>query len=306
VSGSITAEHQADTLVKAYVMGIAQGALRVHWFEALDGDSGPFGLIAGSSGSAPKRPSYTAVSKLIEYLGDKPAYVGWLLIDGQHLGFVFDGPKGLVMVAWAPPATSSSVAFNATVHVVDPHTGAGSDVSTYTLTHSPILVSALPQPFADSARSNFDRPFPWGGDYSAALSVCFAAPNDQRGLHPLGPGNLINVAGTSARDQSQSSALSFTVDPNFLSYSATPIRITAVLRGNTTTSAGFNLKYESTSGWKSVGGWFTVPGSDRWYTQSWNISDPQFVGKWGYNFSFDSDSTTFSNYSVQSVTVTKQ
>jgi len=33
------------------------------------------------------------------------------------------------------------------------------------------------------------------------------------------------------------------------------------------------------------------------------IDDPQFVGKWGYHFSFDSDSTTFSGHSLKSVTV---
>ena len=94
VQGTVTPEHQADTLVKAYVMGIAQGALRIHWFEPLDGDSGPFGLIGGGNGSAPKRPSYTAVSKLIENLGHQPAYVGWLLLDTRHYAFVFDGPFG--------------------------------------------------------------------------------------------------------------------------------------------------------------------------------------------------------------------
>jgi hypothetical protein len=94
VQGNVTPDDQADTLVKAYVMGIAQGALRIHWFEPLDGDSGPFGLIGGGSGTAPKRPSYTAVSKLIEHLGHQPAYVGWLLMDARHYAFVFDGATG--------------------------------------------------------------------------------------------------------------------------------------------------------------------------------------------------------------------
>ena len=78
------------------------------------------------------------------------------------------------------------------------------------------------------------------------------------------------------------------------------------LRRNGADSAGFNVKYESASGWMGTGSWYTIPGSDQWYTQTWTITDTQFVGKWGYNFTFDSDSTQYSNYSIQSVTVTKR
>ena len=64
VQKGVTPQRQADTLVKAYVLGLAQGVLRIHWFEPIDGDSGPFGLIAGGSGSGSRRPSV---------LGDFPA-----------------------------------------------------------------------------------------------------------------------------------------------------------------------------------------------------------------------------------------
>jgi hypothetical protein len=307
VANGVTAEHQADTLVKAYVMGIAQGALRVHWFEPLDGDSGPFGLIGGGSGSAPKRPSYVAVSKLIETLGDKPHYLGWLLLDARDYAFVFDAPAGTVMIAWAPPGAGAQVDFGASVHVIDPHTGNSSDGATYDLTSSPILVSGVPAALADQAKINFGQPFPWGGDFSAATAVSYTAPGDERGLHPLGTAKLVTIDGGSARDQSQSPSLAFTVDPNFCSYTPTRLRISVVLRRNSgASSAGFNVKYEATSGVKGTGSWYDVPGSDQWYTQNFTIDDPQFVGKWGYNFSFDSDSTDHSNYSVQSVTVTKE
>ena len=78
-----------------------------------------------------------------------------------------------------------------------------------------------------------------------------------------------------------------------------------VLRRNGAKAAGFNLKYESASGFKSTGAWHAVPGDDKWYEKTWTISDDQFVGKWGYNFSFDSDSTANSAYSIQSVTIKK-
>ena len=89
-------------------------------------------------------------------------------------------------------------------------------------------------------------------------------------------------------------------------YEMEPIKITAVLRRNGEKGAGFNLKYESTTGVKGAEGWYTIPAGAQWTTRTWTIPDPQFVGKWGYHFSFDSDSTQNSNYSLVSVTVTKE
>ena len=71
-------------------------------------------------------------------------------------------------------------------------------------------------------------------------------------------------------------------------------------------NAGFNLKYESTTGWKGADSWYTIPDDERWHTKTWTITDPQFVGKWGFNFGFDSDGTQFSKYHVKSVTVAKE
>ena len=55
-------------------------------------------------------------------------------------------------------------------------------------------------------------------------------------------------------------------------------------------AAGFNLKYESTSGWKGAEGWYAIPAGAQWTMRAWTIKDPQFVGKWGVHFAFDSDS----------------
>lgn len=96
----------------------------------------------------------------------------------------------------------------------------------------------------------------------------------------------------------------FTIDPNFLSYTRAPIRISAVVRKiSAGDNPGFNLKYESATGRKGIG-WNSVPGADKWYTLSWTISDDEFVGNWGYHFSFDCDSTNYSRYYLQQVTVT--
>ena len=65
------------------------------------------------------------------------------------------------------------------------------------------------------------------------------------------------------------------------------------------------LVYESTSGFKTAGGWYTIPDNREWHTVRWKILDPQFVNYWGYNFSLVSDGNLYKKYYLQSVTVTK-
>jgi hypothetical protein len=237
-------------------------------------------------------------------------------VEGNSLyEFVFEGSSGPVVVAWASKNTTSNVAFGAPFRVTDLHTGTTTDAPvSYGVEHSPVIMSGVSADILQKARANFANPFPWSdssnqpGDYGMATSVTYIAEfqDGARGLHPLGQRNTVTIDGTIAHDVSQGPGLSFTIDPNFCSYSCPALQVTAVLRRKGTDSAGFNLKYESTSGWKGTGSWYTIPGSDQWYTQTWTIADTQFVGKWGYNFTFDSDSTQYSNYAVRSVTVTKQ
>ncbi len=301
VNDTHTPEHQAYTLVKAYTMAIAQGVTRVHWFEGKDGDSGPFGLI---SGGGELRPSHTAMTTLVTRLGQLPQYAGWVLLEGQHYGFVFTPPEGAVMVAWSRPEAPTQVKFAAPVEVVEPTTGAVTQTSEHTLS-TPVIFAGIADALVAEAKQNRKQPFPWDGDYTDATSIVWNAADGAAGLHPLGKGELVTIDGGPARNAGVGAALSFTVDPNFLSYTSEKIEITAVLRRNGAGAAGFNLKYEAVDGWHSTGQWYGVPGSDQWYTKTWTIDDSQFVGKWGFNFSFDSDSKMNSQYSVQSVLVTK-
>lgn len=306
VEKGVTVEMQSDTLLKAYVLGLAQGVHRIHWFEGIDGDSGPFGLIAGPNGQAPKRLSYTALTQLIKALGQTPKRVGWVLLDGKHYGFVFQGAEGAVLAAWSAPGTTAKVALGAKVKVVQPRTGEMVEADGVELTNSPILMLGIPAKLVDEAKANLAKPFPWGGDFTGATSVSYDAASGDKGLHPVGKAKIVTIDGKEARDVSGGGGIAFTVDPNFLSYATTAIKITVVLRRNSDKNAGFNLKYESTTGPKGGLGWYTVPAGPQWTTQSWTLKDTQFVGKWGYHFSFDSDSTQNSNYSIQSVTVSKE
>ena len=132
-------------------------------------------------------------------------------------------------------------------------------------------------------------------------------PTKEKGLHQLNynPSAVVTVSGAAALDCSRSSSTAFTIDPNFISYTHVPLQISAVVRAiSPNEHPGFNLKYEAASGRKGIG-WNFVPGAARWYTLTWTLDDDEFVGSWGYHFSFDSDSTSHSQYYLQRVTVTK-
>lgn len=303
VDGNHTPEHQAATVVKAYTLALAQGVTRVHWFEGRDGDSGPFGLLDGEGN---ERPSFVAMTTLIEQLGGLPNYRGWVLLEDAHYGFVFDREGTQVMVAWARPGASVQLSLDAEVEVIDPLTGTSSASATPMLTASPLVLSGIADALVAEAETNRDLPLWWGGDFGDASEVSWSADAGAAGLHPLRVGTIGTIDGEPAMDAGEGASLAFAVDPSFLSYDTEPLTIEATLRRNAAGGAGFNVKYESIDGNGSTGSWYDVPGDDQWYVASWDVDDDQFVGKWGYHFSFDSDSTMYSQYSVQRVTVRKR
>lgn len=302
VDKSHSQERQADQLVKAFVLSLAQGVKRIHWFEGIDGDSGPFGLIAGNNGNAPRRLSFTAMTQLVKTLGHAPRPAGRLVLDGKHFAFAFEGADGPVVAAWAAVGETSSLSFGAKVRVVQPRTGATSEADVVPLTNAPVLILGVPPAALAEARAAAARPFPWGGDYTGAASVSWDAAGGAKGLHPIGAAKVVD----GGRDQSGRSGQSFTVDPNFLSYDTVPLKVTIVARRNGAKAAGFNFKYESASGWKGGLGWHTIPAGPEWSTLTYTIKDPQFVGKWGFHFGLDSDSPEHADYSLRSVIVAKE
>lgn len=293
---------QGQALVKAYSMGIAQGVAVIDWFEGMDGDSGPMGLLQANG--AP-RPAYTAMAQLIHYLGTNPTYLGWVLLNGKDYGFVFRGTKTTVLVTWAPRGTPDHLGFRQPVQIVNPLTGLSISASTFELTTAPILVVGVPADLVTQARNNKLRPFPWNGDYSNATSVSISAGNAnlEKGLHRLAVGTIpadVVAYGVPAMDGNIPGGSVFMVDPNFLSYTQTPIRITAVVRRFPANfPASIFLKYESSRGYTGAAA-ADIQGNHEWQTVTWNIEDSQFVSKWGFNFRFDSG-----RYYIKSVTVTK-
>mgnify|MGYP007125704713 CR=1 FL=1 len=175
----------------------------------------------------------------------------------------------------------------------------------------PILVLDVAEQLIARAQANQQKPFPWGGDFTGAesVSIQFGEQTAERGLHTLAGADVaaaVVAYGGSARAGDVPGGNMFIVDPNYLSYSNTPIEITAIVRRNPNNdNAGFKLVYESTNGFKTAGNWYTIPEEARWHTVRWRIDDPCFVNYWGYNFVLESDGPKFSNYYIRSVSVSK-
>lgn len=297
----------AIALVKAYAMAIAQGVTCIEWFEAMDGDSGPMGLLKADG---TPRPAYTAMARMIQNLGPHPAYLGWLLLNGKDYGFAFQGAKDTVLVAWAGPGPSQPVDLGHADAIVDPIKGTPGPVGPVTLTPSPLIIDGIPADLLAQAKANAGHPLPWGGDYTHASSVSirFGETTVEKGLHTMAAKEIaadVLAYGGSARSGSVPGGNSFMVDPGFLTYTPTPIQISIVVRRNAANdNAGFHLVYESTHGFKSLG-WYTVPDNKSWHAVTYRIDDDEFVGMWAYNFALDSDGHKFDKYDIQSVTVTK-
>ncbi len=328
------ADAQAHALVKAYVMGVAQGVECVQWFEGRDGDSGPMGLL-DRNGVA--RPAYTSLATLIERLGQRPRPVGWIMLNDRHHAFVFRGAAGPVLAVWGDPGPAAAdsdqvdseqvdsgqvdlnqVDFGREVRVVEPTTGHVTTRRSVTLGAAPVLILDVPAPLIARAAANRGRPIPWGGndpgtpaEYAAAteVSITFGAATVERGLHTRSGarvGEAVVAYGGSARSGRVPGGNAYIVDPNFLSYEPIPIEIAAVVRRNPEQeNAGFKLVYESPEGFKTAGGWYTVPKGDAWHTTVWRIDDPQFVNYWGFNFLLESDGARYNDYLIRSVTVRK-
>ncbi len=304
------ADTQAHALVKAYTMGIAQGVTCLQWFEGMDGDSGPLGLL---DRKGIPRPSYAAMARMIEHLGQHPKYLGWTLLNEKHYAFAFEGAKRTVIITWAHGKTADEIRFKQPVQLVNPLNGDSTRADTYAMTVAPIFVLSVPDDLLTKAKSNKAKSLPWDGDYAKAkaVSITMGETQIERGLHTLSGESIAGAVvayGGSARAGNVPGGNIFIVDPAFLSYTDTPIEITAVVRRNEANdNAGFKLVYESTTGLKTAkSGWFTVPDNKQWHTVRWQIDDAQFVNYWGYNFALESDGNTFNKYYLQSVAVTKR
>ncbi len=300
---------QAQALVKAYTMGAASGVSCIQWFEGRDGDSGPLGLL-DEGGQA--RPAYSAMKQMITHLGQHPAYLGWVPLAEKHRCFLFEGALGPVLIAWAQNGGTAPIVLGPEAQACDPLTGKTAPVGTFTLTSAPVIFTALPRRLVAEAKANRHRSMNWwGADYTHAPAVALTIGDNQAsgGLRTLSGDAIaqsVVAYGGSARAGGIPGGNAFVVDPSFLSYTSEPLEITVVCRRNEANdNAGFKLVYESSTGFKTSGGWFTIPDNQSWHTVRFRIDDPQFVNYWGYNFTLESDGDTYNRYYLKSVEVRK-
>jgi hypothetical protein len=307
---------QADALARIYTMGFAQGVARTYWFDPSDSEGLTLGL---TTADGTRRPAWHALRSLASYLGPRPLYVGWTQPGNEYYGFVFRGPQGVVLSAWARPGQSAMLTLASDVSVVDPRTGAATTARALTVTDAPVILiapaaSAQARQWLVAAAASRGKPFPWNGDHSASASVQLPAGAAPDGVFMVNAPPATFVKRVPEFNVEGGSGACFAVDPTFVSYTTTPIRITVMVRGHGSGDAGFNLKYESDAPIASadanglVGsadGWFHIEGTT-FREKSWSVPNARFVGMYGYNFCLDSDGPSHSQFSIRQVTVSRR
>lgn len=101
----------------------------------------------------------------------------------------------------------------------------------------------------------------------------------------------------------------FTIDPNFLLWTPTSIRIDAVLHRLATNDAYFNATMERTglAGYQYIGNYAAgAQAAGTRTTVTWNVTDAQTYGYFGYHLGWSLDGNPAQSYfALESVTITK-
>jgi hypothetical protein len=295
---SVAETEAAASLVKMYVMALAQGIRHVQWFEAQDpaGEEPGFGLLKRDGTT---RATYQAYQAMIATLGPRPKYLGWVALgeNGRGYGFVFQGHETPVLVAWkAAGDPDQQLTFPANVQVrglsdYTSRTLEGGDA--ITLGDEPIFVSNYPASLTGPAEANREEPFPWGGDFSNkhVVSVDPGAPVPNTGLFQAGPQtNEIKTFPdhTSGVLVKANQSMRFHVHPSFASIHTRDYYVRIMVRRVDSGNVGMNLHYEVADShggrpYRNVGTWFSVKDEEGWQTFTWHLKDACFVKMWGYD-----------------------
>jgi len=313
-SGGVGNAGQADVLHKIYTLALAQGVSRIYWFDPSDSEGLSMGLTTADGA---RRPAWFALRSLNTQFGARPRYIGWTQPGNAGYGFVFSGPQGVVLSAWARPGQATRLVLASAVQAIDPRTGASGTTRAPTLTEAPLLLvapagSAQAMQWLSEAAMSWGKAFPWDVDHSSAARVQLTAGAPPDGVAMVRPPALRMAGNAAEYDLSGSIGGCFAVDPTFLSYAyATgPIRITAQVRGHGG-DPGFELLYESGAPISatdsnnltaSASGWFGIEGSGV-QEKTWHVPDARFIGLYGYNFCFYAHGPEHAQFSIRQVTV---
>ena len=307
---------QAEMLVKAYLLSLAQGFEKIFWFEARGpayGKGTDHGIIRKDW---TPRPAYDALKTMSGLLGQEPKYLGWLEMGKGGYGFVFKGQKGEVLAAWAPVHKPVGITFSAEVQVTDlagkqSALPAGQERM---LNSTPIFITNLPPDLLQQAQGNLGKQYPWGGDYSRVqlVSCKLGATNMDDGIRQINPNTTAVINGLT--DTCRRSDFSkggegryayFRVDPQFVPYGTNSLQITIVAKRMAAgKSAGITVCYESSKGYRTLEGKWAIPEGEQWQEHTWTLRDANFVGQWGWNFRFDASGSP-NEYLIKEVRVSK-
>jgi len=285
-------DKQSQAVLKTYIMGIHMGVACINYYEGMDGDSGPLGLLDARCNP---RPAYAELGKLIELAGRHPSSIGWVMLNDKHYGFIFQGAKGPVLGTWTATTKPDTIDFGQEVDILDPTTGVSTKASTYNLTLAPVLITNLPEKLVAQAKANKNKPLPWGGDYSKAksVSVTFADKYEEKGLHTMAADSIaadvLAYGGNARSGEVPKGGNVFYIDPNFLSYDSVPIEISAMVkRTDAAVPASIGFEYESNKtpreGYEKVQPQEIPDDTTQWHKLTWRINDSQFVGTWAFHF----------------------
>ncbi|MFG0247528.1 MAG: endo-1,4-beta-xylanase, partial [Phycisphaeraceae bacterium JB051] len=312
-------QRQANALIRAYVLGIAQGFDRICWFEAVGPHYGK-GVHAIIDNQFQPYQAYTAFKTMTTALGPVPTYLGWLDMGNNVPGFVFETARQPVLVTWANEQ-SVDVRFESKVTVTD-DTGSITTLNAgdqLALTKRPVFINNLPKSLIKAASSNKSKPYTWTPDYSSdqTVSVQLGPVNQSRGIRqgnndPRTDG--LTIAGTFNGQGYRSTDLAnkrpfiyFEVDPSFMGWNDQEVEITVVARRAVPDQpAKMLLVYESQTGYHEYAKRTTVPGlnvelmvesdthrtpeywylepGEHWQQYTWRVKDACFIGKWGWHF----------------------
>ncbi len=288
---------QAEAIIKAYILSMAQGFERLYWFEARGpayGKGTDHGIIREDW---TVRPSYEAVKTMTSLLGSTPKYLGWLNLEKNGYGFVFQGKDAKALAAWSPPGTTNKIKFESPVKITDlagktTTLEAGKE---FELTRVPVFITDLPKKLADLAESQVKKPLPWGVDYSKVdtASCKLGATNEDKGIKQVRNETTAVENGltetwrrSNFKIGGEGRYIYFRVDPTFASFGSKDLEITVVVkRVDPEKKAVISLLYESLKGYKGAqGGNYEIPADDQWHENTWKVNDANFVGGWGWNF----------------------
>ena len=282
---------QANLLIKAYLLAIASGFQRVFWFEARGpsyGKQADLGLIRADM---TPRPSYAALKAMTAILSPSPLAIGWLNMGDGSYGFVFEAQGKYVLAAWRFKKHDIDITFAGDVRVTDLKSDprplqAGKALH---LTDTPQLIVDIPVALVREAQSNKLKPYPWDGEYAGSKEVRarLQTTNIENGMTQISPETTIPDSAWRQTDISRPGGeghyVYFLVSPQFVPFGTRSLQITAIVRRlSPDKPAGFSVNYESQKGYVNTS-YSNIPEDDSWHEVSWNVSDANFVGAWGWN-----------------------